>query len=195
MRNTAEHSIQLRGLEEFILIDTADIAHTIRKVLRWFKDHPDTSSIEKINELAEVCNCELDAGAASTLFMTWDQAREMHNAGMDIGSHTRSHQILAHLSLDEQREELEGSRSILETELGAEVSVLAYPVGGLDAYTRDTTRLVHECGYRAAFNFIKGGGYNSYPRVNPFDLVRIAVEDQATCTDFKMSTTAVPRIE
>lgn len=194
VRNTAERILQLRGLSEPIMVETADVAHTIRQVLRWFKDHPNTSSIEKLKELAVVCNCELDAEAASTLFMTWDQAREMRDAGMDIGSHTQSHQILSDLALDEQREELARSKSKLETEIGAEVSVLAYPVGGLDSYTCATTRLARDCGYRAAFNFTKGGGYNLGPSGNPFDLARIPVENQATPTDIKMSTTTVPRI-
>jgi peptidoglycan/xylan/chitin deacetylase (PgdA/CDA1 family) len=195
VRNTDENILQLRGLGEPITVETVDIARSIRQVLRWFKGRPNTSSIEKLEELAVACNCELEADAASALFMTWDQAREMLNAGMDIGSHTLSHQILSDLNLDEQREELSRSKSILETEIGSEVSVLAYPAGGLDSYTRETARLARGCGYRAAFNFTKGGGYNPDPKANPFDLARIPVENQATPTDIKMSALAVPKID
>lgn len=192
VRNTNERTLTLPDIGEPVRVDGNDVARTIREVLRWFKDHPNTSSSEKLNELAAACHCELDAEAASTLFMTWEQAREMREAGMDIGSHTQSHQILSDLTLDAQKEELAKSKSILEKELGTEVSVLAYPVGGLDSYTRETANLVRDCGYRAAFKFTKGGGYNPDPKTNPFDLARIPVENQATPTDIKMSTIAAP---
>ena len=194
VRNTDERILQLRDLAAPIPIEKSNIAHSIRQVLRWFKDNAAATSIEKLDELEAACNCELDTSVAATLFMTWDQVREMRSAGMDIGSHTQSHQILSDLTLDEQREELARSKSILETEIGAEVSVLAYPVGGLDSYTHETTRIVRDCGYRAAFNFTKGGGYNPDPKANPFELARIPVENQATPTDIKMSTIAVPGV-
>lgn len=195
VRNTNERILRLRGLDEPITIVTVNIAHSIRQVLRWFKDYASATSAEKLDELEAACKCKLDTDVASTLFMSWDQAREMQKAGMDIGSHTQSHQILSDMGLDQQREELMKSKRILESELGAEVSVLAYPVGGLDSYTRETTQLVRECGYRAAFNFTKGGGYNPEPSRNLFDLARIPVENQASPIDIQMSTITAQRIE
>ncbi|MBM3290001.1 MAG: polysaccharide deacetylase family protein, partial [Candidatus Hydrogenedentes bacterium] len=41
--------------------------------------------------------------------MTWDEARELHAAGIAIGGHTMTHPRLSHLTADEQRREIIGS--------------------------------------------------------------------------------------
>lgn len=194
VRNTGKQTLQLPQITEPFTINQANISGSIRTVLRWFKDNSDTSLEEKLQLLRSACDCELDAQAAATLFMSWENAREMIAGGMDIGSHTKSHQILSHLSAEEQRQELAGSKEILEAATGSSINVLAYPVGGLDSYTRETVDIAHACGYRAAFNFIKGSGYNTNPAGHPFDLARIPVENQALPIDVKMSTIAAPRV-
>jgi hypothetical protein len=72
---------------------------------------------------------ELEASLATPLIMTWNDARALADAGMDIESHTRSHRVLETLDRDELREELVGSRRDLEAQLGRPVRALSYPVG------------------------------------------------------------------
>jgi len=195
VKNTDEQKLQLPNLSKPIIVDASDVARTIRLVLRWFKDQPNSTPSEKLQQLVKACNCELDAEAASTLFMSWENVREMQEAGMDIGSHTQSHQILSELSTEDQRIELASSKKILEDAIGSSISVLAYPVGGLDSYTRETSQIAKDCGYRAAFNFTKGGGYNVKLGGNQYDLARIPVENQASPTDIKMSTIAASKAD
>ncbi|MEO6810071.1 MAG: polysaccharide deacetylase family protein [Isosphaeraceae bacterium] len=97
---------------------------------------------------------EVDVSAdnpGQNLFVSWDQVRQLADAGMSIGSHSHSHPNLAKLSEPEQRVELVRTRQTLERELGREVATLAYPYGVADAVSDATRRLAGEAGYRLAF--------------------------------------------
>src|SRR5690606_32229872 len=107
------------------------------------------------------CQCGRATGYAGDLFMTWEDVVTMRRAGMDIGSHTRSHKILSQLGEKEQKEELTASKAIIEEKLGEPIHALAYPEGGRKSFTDRTCELAEECGYRLAFTFISG--FNQQP--------------------------------
>jgi peptidoglycan/xylan/chitin deacetylase (PgdA/CDA1 family) len=92
------------------------------------------------------------------VFMTWDQVREVQQAGMTIGSHTRTHQYLNRITDPRQlRDEVAGSRTVLERQLGVPVTLLAYPFG---AYSSVADSAIRAAGFRAARLFA-GKGWNS----------------------------------
>jgi peptidoglycan/xylan/chitin deacetylase (PgdA/CDA1 family) len=62
-------------------------------------------------------------------FMNWDEVREMHTAGMEIQSHTRTHPILTQETDLHIQKELGASKRKIETELHTSVTTLAYPFG------------------------------------------------------------------
>jgi peptidoglycan/xylan/chitin deacetylase (PgdA/CDA1 family) len=150
---------------------------------------PDIPLAEKIRHMRVACGCEMPL-ENSNLFMTWEQTAEMHQGGMDIGSHGHSHEILASLSAEEQRAELMLSKSLIEEHIKVPVEALAYPVGGRPTYTEETCRIARECGYKVAFNFVPG--YNHNPCSTPFELLRIPVEDNWESYDLKYSAIFAP---
>jgi peptidoglycan/xylan/chitin deacetylase (PgdA/CDA1 family) len=79
--------------------------------------------------------------------MTWDQLRECHSAGWQIGSHTVTHPRLTECSDAQLRSELENSRATCEAEIGARCTSLAYPYGDHDDRAVDATRAA---GYASA---------------------------------------------
>lgn len=80
--------------------------------------------------------------------MSWDQLREMRDAGMTIGSHTRTHPFLTRVPSGAKTEgELTGSRKDIERELGEAPEFLAYPFGDLNARVMQE---VEAAGYRSA---------------------------------------------
>ena len=93
---------------------------------------------------------------------------------MGIGSHTHRHDILSRMPGQEQREELEVSRRVLEERIGKPVRTLAYPVGTPTSFTPGTSTLLAEVGYKAAFSYY--GGLNTRVGFDPFNIRRIAVE-------------------
>ena len=71
-----------------------------------------------------------------------------------IGAHTITHTPLALLSAEQQRQEILGSKRVLESLLDREIRVFSYPFGRRLHYNRDSLRLCREAGFvRAAANF------------------------------------------
>ena len=106
--------------------------------------------------------------------MTWADLREMHAAGMEIGSHGVNHCMLATLPRDRMAVEVEESRRVIERELASTAIALSYPVGGSDSYDAETIAVVRSAGYRIACSYI--GGAASMDDADMFALPRISVE-------------------
>lgn len=75
------------------------------------------------------------------------ELRDMRVAGMEIGSHTRSHCPLTETAPELWEDELRGAREDLENLLGAAVTSFAYPYG---KFNDATVEAVRRAGYRAA---------------------------------------------
>jgi peptidoglycan/xylan/chitin deacetylase (PgdA/CDA1 family) len=65
--------------------------------------------------------------------LSWEQLGSLADAGWEIGSHTRSHPHLTRIGDDRLRDELEGSRAVIEGRTGRACPTLAYPYGDHDA--------------------------------------------------------------
>jgi len=83
--------------------------------------------------------------------MTWDYLREMHDAGMEIQSHTVTHRPLSSLSDQQIRFELTESKRIIEDKLKNEVSYLSLPHGDFD---KRTDSIAKNSGYKAIFTSV-----------------------------------------
>jgi peptidoglycan/xylan/chitin deacetylase (PgdA/CDA1 family) len=79
-------------------------------------------------------------------FVSWQEIREMHVAGMSIQSHGHDHLDLTRLSQGELEWQLKVSKQILEDRLGSSVDFLAAPHGRLNRRVMKEARRV---GYRA----------------------------------------------
>ncbi|MBX3691665.1 polysaccharide deacetylase family protein [Dokdonella sp.] len=113
-------------------------------------------------------------GHADCRPMSWDQLREMHAAGMEVGSHGVWHHMLARLDDASMRAEVIASRQAIGAALGAPCEVISYPVGGFDAYDGQVLAAVREAGYALGCSYVSGT--NRLPPAEPFALRRLAVE-------------------
>ena len=109
--------------------------------------------------------------------ITWEQLGEMRDAGVDIQSHTVSHSSLNAKKgkTDEQyhawlKDEIAGSKELLEQKLGIQVKAIAYPYGLHNDAVRDA---VKEAGYEAAFTVY---GQRIGPSADPTIIGRYAIE-------------------
>lgn len=75
------------------------------------------------------------------------ELRNMHDAGMEIGSHTVNHVRLTDQDEATQRAELANSKTAIENALGSAISSFAYPYGTWDEHC---ARAVQEAGYHSA---------------------------------------------
>jgi peptidoglycan/xylan/chitin deacetylase (PgdA/CDA1 family) len=105
--------------------------------------------------------------------LTWDQVRAIQKAGMDIGSHTRTHRVLQTIASAELESELALSRSQLEAELGTTVRAISYPVGRSIAGSPDVRAAVERAGYRIGFNYEPSP--QSLRDFDPLDIHRFSV--------------------
>jgi len=106
--------------------------------------------------------------------MTSGQLREMAENGMQFGSHTVSHPILARLTDEELKCELSESRTKLRDWTGQEVKTLAYPNGGLADFSEKVVIAARAAGYELGMAYVAGENY--VDKLEPFALRRMPVD-------------------
>jgi peptidoglycan/xylan/chitin deacetylase (PgdA/CDA1 family) len=79
--------------------------------------------------------------------LDWDMLAEMVASGVTVGSHTRSHALLADETPEVLRDEVDGSRRELEQRLGVSIRHFAYPDGQFNARA---IQAVADAGYGTA---------------------------------------------
>jgi peptidoglycan/xylan/chitin deacetylase (PgdA/CDA1 family) len=167
-------------------LDETSLEESIRQVLRFYKS-PGVRDTERFLEMLErECGVARLECADPPLFLNWEQAREMLDNGMDIGSHTHSHRILSKLSEEGQIEELSKSRELLERHLNTRLKSLAIPVGALHSFNDSTERALRQTRYQVAFSFY--GGVNRGNGLRPFDIKRTGVESTMSFAMVRFTT-------
>jgi peptidoglycan/xylan/chitin deacetylase (PgdA/CDA1 family) len=157
----------------------------IRAVLDLYKSAQMEDGDGFMAMLEEACDAARPQGGQRS-FMTWEEAAAMQRAGMAIGSHTRRHEILSKLTVEEQFEELRSSKREIEERLGSPVTAIAYPVGLTGTFSPVTLAAAEQTGYRAGFSFY--GGFNPSGRMERFDIRRAGVA-RPTKALFELQTT------
>ncbi len=107
---------------------------------------------------------------------TWNELRELEAGGVAVESHGVTHRAFSELSQTERREELEGSKAVLEAGLRKTVQLFAFPYG--DGGAPDALRAaLCQAGYRAAFLFAEKETYaaETPPVRDPYRVDRIAM--------------------
>jgi peptidoglycan/xylan/chitin deacetylase (PgdA/CDA1 family) len=83
----------------------------------------------------------------ATRLLGWEELREVHAAGIELGGHTASHAVLPLLSPEEARREIESCRDAIRDRVGRPPRMFAYPNGYHTALVR---RLVAAAGFEGA---------------------------------------------
>ncbi len=88
-------------------------------------------------------------------FLSWDEVRELHAQGFEIGSHTVDHPILTQLPPAELARQLASSKETIERETGAPCRVIAYPNGGARDFSPAVEQAARDAGYDLALTIIE----------------------------------------
>jgi len=78
-------------------------------------------------------------------YLSWAQVKRLHEAGMEIGSHSLSHPYSTTISQEELMIEMQQSKFQIEQQIGAEVRSFAYPYGD---YSQSTHQTAIAAGYK-----------------------------------------------
>ena len=106
---------------------------------------------------------------APQALMTQAQWRQWLAAGMDVGSHTRTHIDLSQCSAAQAEDNITRSKTILEQALGCEVRHFCYPYG---RFRPEHAQMVQQAGYLSATTTHRG---RVRPGADPFTLDRVLV--------------------
>jgi peptidoglycan/xylan/chitin deacetylase (PgdA/CDA1 family) len=93
-----------------------------------------------------------EARFARELYVSWDDARAMQDAGMIVGGHSHGHTALATLDAARRRQDLETCTALLRQKLKPQALwPFSYPYGKRRSYGDGTPQMVRDLGYCCAF--------------------------------------------
>jgi len=108
--------------------------------------------------------------------MDSNELRELHRAGIAIGSHTLTHPVLPELPKERIAEELSHSRRRLEEWIGAPVETVAYPYGACSAAVRRIAREHYRIGCGTRLWYVEGvTDPLELPRIDSFYLKNLKI--------------------
>ena len=172
----------------FYPLDTAeDRKRSICLILALAKRVSDADRKNIIMQLKDKLEVEPDKSQVADIILNWDEIKEMGKNNIEFGAHTVNHPVLANVSSQEVRYEIEESKKSIETKINKEVIVFSYPVGGNASFDAGAENILKEAGYRYAVTYIHGK--NRLPDLKSFFLNRIHVEKEDIPTVFKSKVT------
>ncbi len=89
-------------------------------------------------------------------FLSWDELRQLHRLGFEIGSHTTDHRILTRVPACQLAVELLASRQQIEENLQAPCLSVAYPNGSHADYSPEVLAAASKAGYQIGFTTNSG---------------------------------------
>lgn len=108
--------------------------------------------------------CEFPSNFKESLYMNWQQIKELDNMGFEIGNHTRNHAHVNKLSKDKFIEELHYIEAKCDSLDIAKPSNFAYPGYDLSLAAME---ILHDKGYR----FARAGGSRTYDPSSDYPLL------------------------
>ena len=119
------------------------------------------------------------AKSISAPAMAWHDARELHQAGFEIGCHTYTHPNLGTEPVAHAAHELTEAKELIEDKVGAVVNHFAYPFGSRQNIRPEWIAEVKARGFASLFSGFGGTATN---RDSPFWIPRMGASHQRTLT-------------
>jgi peptidoglycan/xylan/chitin deacetylase (PgdA/CDA1 family) len=101
--------------------------------------------------------------------MSWEDLGCLHQAGWEVGSHTRTHPRLTNLDDSAMRDELAESRREIAANLSAPCETVAYPYGDVDERVADAARNAGYVAGAALASALRAHGPQRWPRVGIYN--------------------------
>ncbi len=113
----------------------------------------------------------------SEKYLSWDMVKEMHQAGMEFGSHSYSHPDMSDRGVDFLVFEILASKEAIEERIEESVRFFAYPAGQYDKLTID---VLASANFWGAVTTQWGSTHSYHDR---FEMLRLRVRGSDTTAD------------
>jgi len=112
---------------------------------------------------------------AKSLYLSWEEIKEMQRKGMTIGGHSHRHDVLSSLSNEEQTLELATCLELLNKNIvNQSIFPFSYPFGKMSTFNEHTIDCLKKHHVQYAYSTVIGDSISS---TNPFILKRIDPKD------------------
>jgi len=132
--------------------------------MRALIDSLNRSDIEALTCAVEADFPDLSSSLKEARPLTWEMLWEMSEAGLTIGSHTRSHALLTAEEGDRVLEEVLQSRDALQNRLGIAPRHFAYPDGRFNVRAAKAVAAGYQFGYTTCGHQLPGYPLTTIPR-------------------------------
>jgi len=144
-------------------------------VEQWVASLKSLSQRDRNEELAKRIHVDhlnvFEVNDSNKELLCWNELRDLCVSDLlEIGSHSLNHPILAHEGDHQAKTEIEGSKRLIENELGQDVTSFCYPNGLQGDFLERDWQLVKSSGYSAAVSSMPGVVCKTS---NPFSLPRL----------------------
>lgn len=114
--------------------------------------------------------------------MSWSEVKTLASSPLiEIGAHTLTHPVLSRIADEQARQEIAGSKALIEKHVGA-VKLFAYPYGGDHDYSERHVQMAREAGYKGALSSMPGTLFSGS---SSFEIPRYGVGDSCTLSDLR----------
>lgn len=144
--------LRLDGRDQWFECRTPDEKSAVYEHIYWWLRRRETEEELRhaVRELAARYDVDV-AKFCDDLCMTWQEVAELASDPLvTIGAHTVNHVMLAKVSSNAVRSELENSRAVIEAALGKRPQHLAYPVGDPTSAGPREFKIAAELGFKTA---------------------------------------------
>jgi peptidoglycan/xylan/chitin deacetylase (PgdA/CDA1 family) len=135
------------------------------------KKYDEETKHRAIAQLANICH--VSPSLDDSLVMDWQEAKELSELGVHMGSHTMNHPTLSKIVIQHAGYELKESKQLIEQRLQGSVDHFAYPYGKHSDYTEAVKKEV-SAHYKSAVTAING---INHPGQDPYELKRVIVDN------------------
>lgn len=192
--HSSRTQIDLPGLGVQVWSDSGVRDGVMQKWIEWLKELPEREKQKAVERLPEILGVHVNDSIFADLTISWTQAREMSDNGIEMGGHTASHPILTRISPDGATNELMKSRQSIEDALGKRVTSFAYPNGQSTDFNNEIVRRVNQAGYEMAFTLLSGPTcYRTVTR-QPYTIRRIFLSYEDNFSRFVAKLIGIPRV-
>lgn len=127
-----------------------------------------------------------DNDPLTSILLTWEEAKRLQEAGVEIGAHSVTHSRLSELDERGQRFEIGRSARLIKKRFDTAPRAFAYPYGSILDYNEMSKILLEEFGYTIAVTNRYGV---NYPDGDPLELRRICIDSTDTLERFEDKVT------